>query len=192
MLVIRNEQLRVFSNDLRARFEQEACGHVQQYFPMRCAALGQRRTLDVVRDGLGRAERYGFQTRYDLLRYLNLLFEFSPEFESVEAFAWARPYLDQANQTPTLWMDRLMNEALRCMAPLQPLAPSADEADEDGLSEFDGLVWNADPVPADYVPKSITPELLPPLSGSDDIDDDEPEEESEEEEEEEEEYGGWG
>ena len=189
MLVIREEQLKAFSRHLRARFESEACQHVQRYFPARCDALGRQTTLDTVRDGLRRAHAYGFETRNDLLRYLNLMFEFGLEFEALPTNAWARPYLDRASQNPTLWMDQLMKEALRRLHPPEP-EPTADPDDEEDAAAFDGLVWDAAPVPPDYVPTSIKPERLPPPTGSDDDDEDEGEPAIDDEEDDlEEDYG---
>src|SRR5690348_8657045 len=90
LLVIRDEQMLMLSRSLLLRFNQEAFEHVHRYFPERCADLGKAESMEWVRDGLERARTFGFESRPDLLRYLNLLFEFGREFERSEDYAWAR------------------------------------------------------------------------------------------------------
>lgn len=187
MLVIRDEQMLLLSRSLLLRFDQQAFEHVQKYFPERCAALGKKETMGLVRDGLDRARAFGFETCPDLLRYLNLLFEFGREFELSEANAWARPYLAPSDDwLPSKRMDRLMEEAFRRLNPPPPPAPPAEvEPDDDEPYEFDGIVWGNCGVDPDYVPQSIKPVYRPidePGSLEDD-DDDQDEADLEEEEE---------
>jgi hypothetical protein len=136
------------------RFDYDACEHVQRFFPERCAALGKEATMEWVRDGLKRARGYGFESYYDLLRYLNLLFQFGDGFELSPAHAWALSFLE-SERPARVRMNLLMDEAYRRLFPAGPPAIQEDEAP----GEFDGLVWEDIGVGADYIPTSIEPEI---------------------------------
>jgi hypothetical protein len=189
LLVIRDEQMLLLSRSLLLRFDQEAFEHVQKYFPELCASLGKDETMEWVRDGLKRARSFGFETRSDLLRYLNLLFEFGREFELSEANEWARPYLVPSDDwLPSNRMNRLMEEAFRRLNPPPPPAPPAEvEPDDDEAYQFDGIVWGNCGVDPNYVPQSIKPVYRPidePGDPDDDNDDDDQDEADLEEDEE--------
>ncbi len=140
-----------------ARFDYDACEHVQRFFPERCAVLGKQGTMEWVRGGLKRARGYGFESHYDLLRYLNLLFHFGDEFELSQTHAWALPFLE-GERPARVRMNLLMDEAYRRMYPPEPHATDKEAA---APREFDGLVWEATGVDANYLPTSIRPEILP-------------------------------
>jgi hypothetical protein len=77
-----------------------------------------------------------------------------------------------------------MEEALRRLNSTGPEAVVDIQGDDgEEPKEFDGMVWNAAPIPTDYVPTSIKPEYLAPVTGSDDEDEVEPLMEEEDEEE---------
>jgi hypothetical protein len=166
MLVIRHEQILVLADAMRNRFESEACEHVRRYFPGRCLALGEQALKETVGDGLRRARAYGFQSQFDLLRFLNLLFEFGLDFDRTEEHQWARPFLEAAHRSPTFQMDSLMEEAYKQLytagTPLH-IAGAADLETEPSAG-FDGLVWEDSPVNADYQPQSIEPVYEPIFS----------------------------
>ena len=78
-----------------ARFDYDACEHVQRFFPERCAVLGKQGTMEWVRGGLKRARGYGFESHYDLLRYLNLFFHFRRRIRArAKPTAWALPFVE--------------------------------------------------------------------------------------------------
>ena len=167
MLVIREEQLAVLSRSLYECFVSRSCEHVRHYFPDRCLALGNPGTLDEVRDGLRRGISYCFETQYDLLRFLNLIFEFGMDFERNDANTWARPHLE-SGRSPTFRMDVLMEEAYRKLNPEKEAGLAEEPAEAPG--EFDGIVWGDTGVPSDYVPQSVQPTYepiaRPPAPGS--------------------------
>lgn len=166
MLVIRNEQLAVFTRALYDRFIHESYEHVCRHFPERRQKLGDAATLDAVRDGLRRGRSYGFESQYDLLRFLNLLFEFGTDFERNDLNAWARPYLE-SNRSPRFRMDVLMEEAYKRLNTAQ----DPEQGDQPAApAEFDGIAWENTGVPPDYVPLSVQPTyepiVRPPAPGS--------------------------
>jgi hypothetical protein len=156
---------------MHARFDYDAYRHVAKFFPDRCAALGKRATMHLVRDGLSQARGYGFLSQYDLLRFLNLMFTFGSGFEYQEEHSWAVPHLADTSRAPTVRMDLLMEEACHLLYP--DLYPSDDDPEfgpepkpaDDDLGEepagFDVLVWNEPPSDPNYVPQSIEPEYSP-------------------------------
>jgi hypothetical protein len=154
MLVIRETQISALTGAMTARFDFDALAHVQLYFSERCAALGNDRAMEWVRDGLKRARGYGFESKYDWLRYLNLLFHFGDGFELCPAHAWALPYLE-GERPARIRMNLLMDEAYR------RLYTPAPQPKEEAPREFDGLMWEAKGVDPKYVPTSIRPEILP-------------------------------
>jgi len=155
MLILRDAQITVLTKAMIARFDYDACEHVQRFFPERCAVLGKQATMEWVRGGLNRARGYGFESQYDLLRYLNLLFHFGEGFELSPAHEWGLPFLE-GERPARVRMDLLMEEAYRRLYPPDP--PAQDAA---APRQFDGLVWDASGVDADYAPTSIRPEILP-------------------------------
>ena len=166
MLVIRDEQLAVLTRALYDRFIHMSYEHVCRHFPERRQELGDAATLDAVRDGLRRGRSYGFESQYDLLRFLNLLFEFGTDFERNDANAWARPYLE-SNRSPRFRMDVLMEEAYRKLNAAQ----DPEEGDQPvAPAEFDGISWENTGVSPDYVPQSVQPTyepiVRPPTPGS--------------------------
>lgn len=186
MLVIRDDQMTVLIRALEAQFEREACEHVQRYFPARCLALGSEETANWVREGLEQATRYGFDSRYDQLRYLNLVFEFGQGFERSDAGAWALPFLEGRERTPRVRMDLLMEEACGRVyravdSPRPPAGPEGEPA-----SAYDGIAWEDSGIDPNYVPVSILPEYEPINSSTDEMDDDDDDGEPEVEEEDEE------
>ena len=161
MLHIRKEQLDALTREMYARFDYDAYAHSRRYFPEQCDVLGKEGTLQFVRDGLREARGYGFESQYDLLRYLNLRFTLGEGFDRSEACAWTRPYFEAADQAPIVRMDRLMEEAYKRLYPVaEEPAPEPDEA-EALAKEYDGIEWGDTAVPADYVAQSIQPEFVP-------------------------------
>ena len=162
MLTIREPQMAALAEDLVRRFEDRAVEHVRRYFPQQCEAVGESATRYYVTDGIQRARRYGLESEYDLLRFLNLIFGFGSDFDSRPEHTWMVDFLKDQDLWPTTRMDAVMAALLET-----PEAPAEDEeesgaqtaSDSDG-EEFDGIVWDEDDDP-NYVPVSFEPEIEP-------------------------------
>ena len=157
MLVIREAQLVALSRALRSRFEREALEHVKDCFPDQCAELGEDNAFYYVQQGLRRSRDYGFESQYDSLRFLNVMFALGADFDKSEAHAWMRPILIGRDMAPSTRMDFLLSELYPLLIDQSPLET---EPEADDLREFDGIIWedNSDP---NYVPRSIAPTILP-------------------------------
>ena len=162
MLVIREAQIVALSRALRSRFEREALEHVKACFPEQCAELGEENAFHYVRQGLRRAKDYGFESQYDLLRFLNVTFSLGGDFDSSEVHAWMRPILTGRDMAPSTRMDSLLQELYSRLIPgfESPDQPAGEAEPEANTREFDGIIWEDDSDP-NYVPQSIAPTILP-------------------------------
>jgi hypothetical protein len=162
MLIIREPQMAALAEDLCHRFEDRAFDHVQRYFPQQCDAVGESATRYYVAEGIHRARRYGLESEYDLLRFINLIFAFGSDFDSRAEHAWMLEFLNDSELWPTARMDALMAALLPETEPQEIVEEPAPEeyVGESEEEEFDGIVWEDDNDP-NYVPVSIEPEIEP-------------------------------
>ena len=165
MLTIRSPQMAVFAEDSAARFLQGALAHVRRYFPAQCIAVGDNAVVFFLKQGIRRAQDYGFESEYDILRFLNLIFSLGSDFDQVAKYAWMQPYLSEMREmSPTTRMDALMEELTLQLEPVTTAEPGEAAPPEvpssTGEEEFDGIVWKDDWDP-NYVPVSIEPEVEP-------------------------------
>lgn len=114
MLVVRRAQIEVFKAPLREPFVLRMVEHVLRYFPGDCAALPPDQLREIVRDGVIRAEKYGFESERDATRFLNLMFTFGRLFDRDPSLGWATRLLARAGRAnPGSLMNRLYVEGLR-------------------------------------------------------------------------------
>jgi hypothetical protein len=104
MLVIRNEQMRAIEALRLQEFEGQACAHLRKSFPTQCESLGQDGVAAFVRYGVDRARAIGFESEFDILRFLNLVMVFGYEVEQQD---WVREILDHEGYEPCTKMDLL-------------------------------------------------------------------------------------
>ena len=160
MLVIRESQMAALGRELLDQFALKALAHGREYFPELCADLGDVASLDYVRSALNRARAYGLESEYDLLRFLNVVFTLGSDFDSGEQYPWAQPILKNTDAPATTRMDLLMEEIFTRVLPSENESTDAPAVATQESVPFDGIVWE-DEEDADYVPKSITPEVQP-------------------------------
>lgn len=114
MLVVRKAQIEVFKGPLREPFVLRMLDHVQAHFPGDCSDIAREELLDIVRDGIVRAEKYGFESERDAARFLNLMFTFGRSFDRDPTLGWATRLLARAGRAdPGSLMNRLYVEGLR-------------------------------------------------------------------------------
>lgn len=110
MLVIRRPQLQRLGYLSREQFVDEMTGHVYRYFPDLAWSL----TLDELRNCLGttirRADAYGFTSRQQLCRFINLAATYGWEFDTDADLEWMRTILtDGALTNPSERLNRLID-----------------------------------------------------------------------------------
>ena len=114
MLVIRRAQIEPFKEHLREPFVLRMVDHVREHFPADCAGLVPEELREIVRDGIVRAEKYGFESERDATRFLNLMFTFGRLFDRDPSLGWATRLLARAGRAdPGSLMNRLYVEGLR-------------------------------------------------------------------------------
>jgi hypothetical protein len=113
MLVIRREQMKVFDDDARLRFEDQAVEHLRQHFPREFTALGEpgaRALLPVAEE---RAALYGIRRQCDLLSWLGFAISFGSEFDIDPANAWMQEILASPVLDPDGKLDAIIEELSR-------------------------------------------------------------------------------
>lgn len=114
MLVIRRAQIEPFKEHLREPFVLRMVAHAREYFPADCADLTPEELRVIVRDGIARAEKYGFENERDATRFLNLMFTFGRQFDRDPTLGWATRLLARAGRADSgSLMNRLYVEGLR-------------------------------------------------------------------------------
>ncbi|MFT3771553.1 MAG: hypothetical protein QM820_39565 [Minicystis sp.] len=71
MLKIKKRQMDALRRYVRGSFEDAMCAHVAQYFPRKCAALGEPGVREVVRYGVERAAAHGFEEPQEMGAYID-------------------------------------------------------------------------------------------------------------------------
>jgi hypothetical protein len=74
MLVISAQQMRLFQQAGRLRFEDEMVTHSRDFAPRLCEVIGEAQLRVAVRSALDGAERYGFTNRGPARLYVELIF----------------------------------------------------------------------------------------------------------------------
>lgn len=115
MLVIRNEQLQAFVPQLEEAFIARAIAHVRSAFPDRCAALGSADVTQSVVSATRKARGFGLSREVDILRYLNLMFTFGVDFDTLP---WATAVLNDMRLGSDAKIDELMEYAFAAEAAL--------------------------------------------------------------------------
>lgn len=100
-----------FQAYMAGQFEHRAVGHIREVFPKDFAALGEPAVREWVRQGVEAAQRYGFEVEADVLRFIDLMFIFSRDFDRNPESSWAAPILRDEGREPKARMDALYDEA---------------------------------------------------------------------------------
>jgi hypothetical protein len=95
MLTIRQAQLEVLSQVDVEKFEDWTLGHLQQFFPRQCAALGELRLRETIHYGIQRAGAYGFTSRREVCKFIDLMIVFGRDFDTDDRHPWAAQILDR-------------------------------------------------------------------------------------------------
>ena len=113
MLTIRSQQIRACAAAMQQRFVRIAIRHVSECFPEDADELGTKGVEALVLDILNRADRQGFVTGEEILRYLNLAVTLGAGFDSDREFPWAASILKDGSLTPEEKLARMESEADR-------------------------------------------------------------------------------
>lgn len=113
MLVIREDQMRVLGEYRERAFIARAMRHLELGFPARCADLGSDEVRRSVTIAIRKAREYGLPREVDILRYLNLMYTFGFDFDTLP---WANQVLTDVTISPHPKMEELMENAFEAEA----------------------------------------------------------------------------
>lgn len=104
MLVIRQTQMDAMAQPLREAFEQRMVLTFGDALVVRVGTGAGRSRLDLVREGIARAARYGIREETDVAAFLGFMATEGPDFDTQR---WARRILGDVGASVTLRLDML-------------------------------------------------------------------------------------
>lgn len=110
MLRLRTEHLAAFEALAVNRFISRVIAHAKTVWPAECQELGEPALLELVRNGIQRAEAIGLSTEFDVVRYVHLSFLLAKDFETNPLASWTRPILADRTRSPHDKLDRLYQQ----------------------------------------------------------------------------------
>jgi len=111
VLLIRDYQLEKFRLKARRAFAKELVAHVTEHFAAQCQFLPSEELLEILQSGIERASRYGFNSRKDVCKFINIMFAFGYNFDTDPDIDWSSPYLN-GNASGSERMRKLYSEAM--------------------------------------------------------------------------------
>ncbi len=113
MLVVRPEQMEVFSELARTRFEDQMVEHLRAHLPARCRDLDESQIRRAIRHGVARAEARGLRVGRDVCRFIDVMFVFGVHFEIDPRFPWVGGLLQNVSaKTAAARMEAVFDMAL--------------------------------------------------------------------------------
>lgn len=113
MLFIRREQNEQLREARLRAFESAMLPHLAKCFPEKCRDLGQAGVRQSVRTGVENARKYGIRNRYDVARYIDLMYVLCFDFDTSRRTPWAAEVLTEEAAGPREKMDRLYEKTDR-------------------------------------------------------------------------------
>jgi hypothetical protein len=111
-LIIRKAQIEAISTAKSEEFCERVKRHVKTYFARKFDVIGEARIDEMIRDGIGRAQRWGFRSARDVCKFIDLMVVFGSRFDQDRRFAWAESILTQpATLAPGARMTALFGAA---------------------------------------------------------------------------------
>jgi hypothetical protein len=112
MLIIRNEQMRVFQAEAAKDFVGATLVHLRRCFPVDCERLGEAQARKVIREGIARAARRGIDVRNDVRQYISVMFALGSGFAEDPQLPWAGEALANAVVSPSEHMSLLYDQVV--------------------------------------------------------------------------------
>lgn len=92
---IRPEQMAVFAQNEREKFQDWIVEHLRRFFPEQCEAAGEQEVRRIVLEGIERAAGYGIKSRKGVCKYIDLIVLLGRDFETDQRFPAAANILRQ-------------------------------------------------------------------------------------------------
>lgn len=107
MFKLRKEHLAAFEAHVVNLFISRVTVHVKAVWGAECSEMGDPAVIEIVRNAVQRGSVLGLSTEFDLVRYVDLSFLLSKDFETNPLAAWTRPILADRLLAPRVKLDRL-------------------------------------------------------------------------------------
>lgn len=102
MLVIRKEQIEHLGGGTLRAFENEMVQHLAEFSPPLYRVIKDDQLREVVRFGIGQAERYSFKLRGPVRLYLEMMLLFGSHFDTDPQYPWAKEILVDRHSRPEM------------------------------------------------------------------------------------------
>ncbi len=119
MLVIRKQHKDAFGKVARDRFACRALAHCKRVFKADCEKMGDQSVRERIARGIDSADGYGIRKEHDVVRYIDLMFIFSDDFDTSRDTPWAKRILGHEDLGGTTKMDRLYERTRKELVMLQ-------------------------------------------------------------------------
>src|SRR5215207_10141578 len=101
MLIIRREQMEIFSRAAVDRFERDLMAELRERYPARYAELGDAAVLQFVRGAERRLAVHSITAEDDVAKLAELDFNLGKAYESAKGHEWAAAILQDPSIIPT-------------------------------------------------------------------------------------------
>jgi hypothetical protein len=120
MLVIRDVQFEVFQKAASESFKQRVLAHFQECCPEEIERRGESAIRVFIDDAVFRARRYGVETEFDVMRFIDHQLVLGDHFDADSRLPWASRILTAPDLPGSTKMDILSARTERELASRKP------------------------------------------------------------------------
>ena len=124
MLTIRKEQTEAMELVELQKFKKKVSIHLKKIWPENCQNMGDTELYASIDQGLQKAQRYGFKSEYDIVRFIDLMYTLSMDFDDDNGDPEINSLLQNNELMPTSKMDLIYDKVenyLRDLAKYQEM-----------------------------------------------------------------------
>ncbi len=99
MIILRNEQLKVFQRYALNQYENKLVEHIKNFVPKSYKIIGEVAIRKIITTGMEQAGKYGFTYKGPIRYYLDLMFLFGSYFDTDPQYAWFQKILSNSEIT---------------------------------------------------------------------------------------------
>jgi len=113
MLTIKSDQLKILEQAAFQDFEERMVLHIREFFPDNFDAMGEADSRLLIQHGIEQAALYGFVSKQDVCKFIDLMVCFGAEFDTDVNEPWAKAILsDNSLLNASDRMDALFNAGM--------------------------------------------------------------------------------
>ncbi len=107
MFVIRNEQMKVLSDDMTRAFERRMFEHLKKNHGSELNGISDEELQGMIHKGLSRAGKYGIVAEADVQAYLEYMVELGVDFDADPKHAEVKDILNSSRYSGAVKMNRI-------------------------------------------------------------------------------------